>query len=341
MISILRVLFCNRRLKIKTDKESYEGLIRRILSDDSCSYHLIDNVVKHPRGVKHYIRNLEAKLPASSDILLTFTPDNIYRQAYSKYIQSRLDNATSISELLQIRPDWKGDVLLKKHREIYNNDNFELGFIPSEIGENNFTRIVDYLRPYMEIGYKTSKSIPVLNVDGQCFRFHFFSDGRTDKNVFGVETDCGKKFVIKMVDPSKKSLDNAFALGTLCKIDTYLTRNACRNSAPLRYYNHNMNASIYDFIEHKNVTYKPSDYDIHRNIPDFVDLGMRYNDTVGANNLFLLDDSQHILKDMNDWSYGVRNSEWISVDNDHVVFENRLQPKLPEYHKHLPCLLNF
>ena len=328
-------------LKIKTDKESYEGLLRKILSDDECSYHLIDDIVKNPRAVKHYIRNLDAKLPTGSELFLTFLQDNLYRQAYSKYIDQRLKNATSISELLQIRPDWKGDVLLKKHQEIYNNDDFELGVIPQEIGEENFHHILGYLKQHEEFGYKVAKSIPDLYLDGKCFSFSFFVDGRTDKNVFGVTTDSGKRFVIKFAAPQKKSLDSAFALGTLCKIDTYLTRNHCRNSAPLHYYNHAMNASIYDFIEHRYLTYRPSGYDIHRNIPDFVDLGLRYNDTVGSNNLFVLDDYQQALKEMNDWSYGVRNSEWVSVDNDHVIFENRLQPKLYDYHMHLPSLINF
>ena len=328
-------------LKIKTDKESFEALVRKILSDDSLSYELIDSIVKQPRNIKHFIRNFEAKLPYGSDLFLTFMPDNLYTKAYQKYIETRMHNAKSISELLQIRPDWEEAVLLKKHQEIYHNNNFELGYIPQEIGHENFKPLVEYLKQYMDIGYKVEKEIPSLNLNGKNFNFAFFTDGRSDKNVFGVFLDDGSKFVIKIATDKTKSLDKAFALGTLCKIDTYLTKNHCRNSAPLKYYNYDMNTSIYDFIEHRHLRYKPDTYDIHRNIPDFVDLGLRYNDTVGTNNLFILDSSQSAIKNMNDWSYGVRNSEWVTVDNDHVIYDCLLQPKIRSLHKQLPTQINF
>ena len=48
-----------------------------------------------------------------------------------------------------------------------------------------------------------------------------------------------------MDEPSNRSLNAPFALGTLAKIDKYLTVNRSRNSAPLCYYDHEHNFSIY------------------------------------------------------------------------------------------------
>jgi len=188
----------------------------------------------------------------------------------------------------------------------------------------------------MDSGIKSQKEVPPFNIDGKTFKFHFFTDGKSDKNVFAICDELGNKFIIKIAPKNRASLDDPFAMGTLCKIDTYLTRNYCRNSAPLRYYNHNMNTSVYDFVEHKHVVIKPSTQEIAENIPDFVDLGMKYNDTVGFNNLFILDDSQKNIKRMYDFNYGANKREWVSVDNDHVTYECRLQPKIYEFHQQLP-----
>lgn len=327
----------NSLLKLETGKEAFDTLVRTILKNDELSYELIDSIIKQPRNMKYFLKGFEEKLPYGSDIFLSFIPNNIYKQAYTKYIDKRFENTKSISELLEIRPDWKEEVLLAKHREIYHNNDFELGHVPEEINHEKFEGIVKYLHNFMDINLnKKDKHIPPLTLDGKTFNFKYFTDGKTDKNVFGISGENGERFIIKIAPTERTSLDDACALGTLCKIDTYLTRNYCRNSAPLKYYNHNLNASIYDFIEHQKVNKKITLDEIRGNIPDFVDLNMKYNDTTGHNNFFILDDTQHRIKGMNDYHYGVNKSEWITVDNDHVVFESRFQPIIDKYHHILP-----
>ncbi len=327
----------NALLKIKTDKTAFDSLLRSILKDDELSYELIDSIIKQPRNMKYFLKDFEEKLPVGSDMFLTFMPHNIYTKAYTKYIDKRVENAKSISELLEIRPDWKEDVLLSKHSDIYNNNDFELGHVPEAINHGKFEEIVHYLRKYMDYGInKSEKDIPAITINGTTFNFRYFTDGKTDKNVFGISDNNGERFIIKIAPTERKSLNDACALGTLCKIDTYLTRNYCRNSAPLRYYNHNLNASIYDFIEHQKVDKKITLEEIRENIPDFIDLNLKYNDTAGKNNFFILDHTQHRVKGMNDYHYGVEKSEWITVDNDHVIFESRFQPIIDKYHHVLP-----
>ncbi len=326
----------NALLKIKTDKETFDALLKTILKNDEFSYELIDSIIKQPRNMKYFLKDFEEKLPTGSDTLLTFMPYNVYTEAYTKYIDKRFQNATSISELLEIRPDWKEEVLLAKHQDIYHNNDFELGFVPDEINYGKFERIIKYIAPFGDIGHKSIKEIPPLKIDNSTYNFNFFTDGRSDKNVFGITGNNGEKFIIKVAQRKKRSLDLPFALGTLCKIDTYLTRNHCRNSAPFKYYNHKLNASVYDFIEHQKVDKKITLKNIKENIPDFIDLNMIYNDTAGYNNFFILDNTQKRIQKMNDYAYGVKHAEWITVDNDHVTFSTRFQPVIDKYHKRLP-----
>jgi hypothetical protein len=133
-------------------------------------------------------------------------------------------------------------------------------------------------------------------------------------------------------------MDNAFALGTLAKIDGYLTSNRSRNSAPLCYYNHNENLSIYKYIEHSHIDGNSSNLEtVKKHLPDFKSLGLDYNDTVGYKNFFKLNEkSIDTYSHMEGYKEAINNNEWISVDNDHVTYNNRLQPSVNGYHKSLP-----
>ena len=76
---------------------------------------------------------------------------------------------------------------------------------------------------------------------------------------------------------------------------------------------------------------------IMEHLPDFKKLGLKYNDNVGSNNVFLLDEnSGEALKKSVDFQSGTAAKEWVSVDNDHVEYSSRLQPQIFEYHASLP-----
>lgn len=329
-------------VSMKTSPEELESLFRNLLIDDKLSFELIHSIVDQKRSSKYFVKYLVEKLPYCSDVFAPYVLNTPYRVAYEKYIDTRVKNAKSISELLEIRPDWSESFLLNKHRELYNNDNFELGVVPAELGQQNFESIVHYLRQYMDHNrYKTEKKIPSLQLGTHKFDFYFFTDGRTDKNVFGIKGNYGESFIIKLATPENRGLDKANALGTLCKIDTYLTRNYCRNSAPIKYYNHELNSTIYDFIEHRKLHKQPTLSEIEERIPDFRDLGLRYYDNVGVNNFFVLDNSQYRVRSANDFHYGVNKSEWITVDNDSVSFDNKFHPLLDKNHRPLPISTDF
>lgn len=327
-------------LKIDDDKDSMDGFLGAILNTDDRSYQFIDSVVRQPRNTGKITKNLSDKVGACSQNIIPFIPTSPYRKAYDKYLETKYENSHTLSELLRVRPDWKGDKLIEKHRNLKGNDSLEIGSIPREFPNNHLFQIADYLQPYMEKGVKLSKDISSLKLDNRNYEFKFFTEGKSDKNVFGVFTPEHKKYVIKMADPERRSLDAPFSLGTLAKIDTYLTTNRSRNSAPLCYYNHDRNLSVYKYIEHTPISHSvaKSDMDtIAKHIPDFGALGLTYNDTVGDKNYFLLDrDSNEDLHTTEGFDDAVKNGEWISVDNDHVTYSSRLQPPNSKYTASLP-----
>ena len=188
----------------------------------------------------------------------------------------------------------------------------------------------------MDYGFKTKQDIPSLTINGKTFKFEKLIDGRSDKNVYKITTPEGKSFVIKMTDTERKGLNKPFAIGTCCIIDQYLTRNNCRNSAPLRYYNHDNNVAIYDYIHHETTTKMHSFKEFVDTMPDFTDLGLRHSDTVGNNNYFKLNGAQDAMKKTFDFEYGIEHGELVSVDNDHVTYNQVLCPMVYKYHKDLP-----
>ena len=190
----------------------------------------------------------------------------------------------------------------------------------------------------MQEGFKFKKKIASLTLDNRKYDFAYFTEGKSDKNVFGVFTPEGKKFVLKMGKPEMRSLDAPFALGTLAKIDFYLKTHRCRNSAPICYYNHDNNYSVYKYIEHIPINEEPSNLNIiSKHLNDFKALGMSYNDTAGYKNFFMLSpNSTEGIGNTEGFEDGLSKQEWITVDNDHVTYSNRMQPMVSKYHTSLP-----
>ncbi len=325
-------------LKIKADKQDMDNFLTAILNTDDRSYQLIDSLVKQPRKISELTDSLADKVGTQSKNVMPFFIDSPYNKAYNKFINKKYQEAHTISELLKVRPDWKGSVLLEKYHKLKGNDAFEIGNIPREFPNNHLFLIANYLKDKMEIGIKQKKDIPNLKLDNREYEFKFFTEGKSDKNVFGVFTPERKKYVLKMSDEKYKSLDKPFALGTLAKIDTYLTTNRSRNSAPLCYYNHDKNMSIYKYIEHYSINNNNNSLEeISKHLPDFKSLGLSYNDNVGNKNYFILkNDSNEDLKNTEGFEEAIMRNEWISVDNDHVTYNNKFQPSISKYHAPLP-----
>ena len=326
-------------LKINAPQEEMDAFLTHILKTKDRSYELIDSITSMPRENANILKELSEKVGASSKNVMPFLPDSQYAIAYTQYIQQKYENAPNITELLKIRPDWSGDALMKKYISKTGNNELKIGNKPKQIPPEHWEQIIPYLRAQMEIGVKSRKKIENLTIGTRVYEFIYFTEGKSSKNVFGVfAPQVGKKYIVKIDSPCKRSLDDPFALGTLAKIDKYLTSNDSRNSAPLCYYDHQGNYSIYKYINHAHVNDNTKDLTvIKRHLPDFRALGLDYNDTVGYKNFFMLNESS---LDTHYRMYGYQEAldkqEWISVDNDHVTYNNRLQPNVTGYHKFLP-----
>ena len=334
----------NAFLKIEDAPKTMDGFFGAILSTNDRSYELIDSIARSGKGLSDITHKLKEKIGPDSENLLTFMPDCPYTKAYKNYITKRYDSAHTMSELLQIRPDWREDALLSKFEHLRPSSNFRIGKVPREFPQESgtYAAIINHLRPNMQIGYKNEQTIPDLRVGNRTYNFKSFTNGRSDKNVFCVTVPEGKKFVIKMGEEKKRGLNKPFGLGTLALIDTYLTTNRSINSAPLHFYDHKHNVSIYSFVEHCPVKslYEPSMADVNDKLSDFKRLGLYYNDTVGSNNYFQLNDVHKKLANETEIEHGIKNQEWISVDNDHVTFDSILHPRIDGLHAPLPNIMN-
>lgn len=109
-------------LKIDDDKDSMDGFLGAILNTDDRSYQFIDSVVRQPRNTSKITKELSEKVGACSQNIIPFIPTSPYRKAYDKYLETKYENSHTLSELLRVRPDWKGDKLIEKHRNLKGND---------------------------------------------------------------------------------------------------------------------------------------------------------------------------------------------------------------------------
>ena len=322
----------NAFLKINAPKEELEKLLKCILESTDTKFEFIESIVTQPREMDNLFGKILDKLPKETKFLNLYNSQNPYMSAYKDFASKKLAEANSIDELLKIRPDWNGEILLQKYKELHGDKPLELGEIPDNIGTTNYKKIIEHLKKYVQLGCKSETKIDDL--DG--FKFKNIIDGKTEKNVFEVTSPTGHKYIVKVANPQTNSLDGASALGTCCKIDMYLTSNKCRNSAPLKYYNHGDSVAIYDYIKHIEVEPPLSMYDRSRRIPDLYELGLNPNDTIGVNNYFTLDSTQYAMRDTYNLKQGILGKELISVDNDHCTYDKKLSPKIYEYFHYLP-----
>lgn len=321
-------------LKIKTSKEKMNLLFRNILEDDNLSFQLIDDIAGRARESKANYKKLQLLLGENSDNLHFFSKGNPYVQAFEKYMDKKYNNAHSIEYLLKFRPDWREDALLNKYEQLTGSRSLKFGNIPDEFKEGRFEIIYDYLKQFQQSGFKMRTNIPPLTIGNRTYNFEYFTEGKTDKNVFGVYTP-DKKYVFKMAPPERRNLNEPFALGTLALIDGYLTLNNCRNIAPLYYYDHDRNTCIYKYQNHNQVTqHLSSTNEVNYYMPDFQALGMCYNDTVGSDNYFLSDTECDHNNGM--YSYSKLDRELISVDNDHCTYYSPFMLMESKYNIPLP-----
>ena len=183
-------------LKIKANKEAINELFADILSDENLSYGLIDDIAGRAREAKTNFKKLEDLLGYDSPNLYFYDSNALYSNAFGKYMDKKYREANSIESLLKFRPDWKEDALINKYEQLTGSRDLKFGNLPEEFSNGRFEKIYNYLQNYMQSGFKNPREIPPLNLDNRTYTFEYFTDGRSDKNVFGVYTPY-KKYIFK------------------------------------------------------------------------------------------------------------------------------------------------
>lgn len=328
-------------LKIKTSKESMNKLFENILQDNNASFYLIDSIAGRARDGKKNLETLKQLLGDNSQNLLFFMYNNPYRTAFENYMDVKYNNAKCMESLLKLRPDWKESALIEKYEKLHGNRNLKIGNLPEEFKNGVFEQLYNYLQQFCQFqGAKHCAQIPPIKIGNRTYNFEYFTQGKTDKNVFGVYTP-ERKYVFKIAPPERKSLNNPYSLGALALIDSYLTLNNCRNIAPIHYYDHNLNTCIYKYQDHNQVKQKfNSINEINYYMPDFQALGMCYNDTIGNENYFLSDIDCENKAD-NYLQTKHESKELISVDNDHVTYTSPFMLLVDKYNAPLPNAMQF
>lgn len=320
----------NSLMKIDAPQKDKNELFLKVLQDDNLSFEFINNLASAPRELNSRHKMLATELGAQSPIANLYAPNSPYHKAFEKFMDKKYNEARSIESLIKLRPDWKEELLIDKFQQLTGRNNFEIGNIPKEFPNDTFGEISRYLNTFNQYGFKMGITIPPLDTNGHHYEFESFTEGKSPKNVYGVYTQ-GKKFIFKIDDSSNKGLNKPFALGTLALIDNYLTLNRCRNSAPIYYYNHDLNTSIYKYVNHNKLYTQLQQNQVNSRLPDFQELGLCYNDTLGSNNYFLIGDNN-----IDEENSKNNDNELISVDNDHVTYSKTFMLKSSNYNIELP-----
>ena len=177
----------NSLLKIVAPAENFEKLLNMILANKKDCFELFDSIVDQPRENNNFYNQLKSKLPSNSTTGLIFIEDNPIRLAYKDYIKHRYENASSIQELLKVRPDWSEEALFNVHQRNQNNKGITLGEIPNDIGKENLPSIIYHLKNYHQYGFKSTQRIDDLTVNNKTFKFKSIIDGKSEKNVYEIE----------------------------------------------------------------------------------------------------------------------------------------------------------
>lgn len=183
---------------------------------------------------------------------------------------------------------------------------------------------------YKENNYYNDNTSSV-KADSENIKIKALSPGKTGKRPFLVETNEGKKYIIK-IDPEAQGIsakmDACDSVGLQAIIDYYLTANDCKNSAKMYFYDEKLNAAVYEYVENKEnagKAYSSSSHasEVSSKIPDVISLGVSYNDTLGSDNIIKSYDTYKM------------------IDSGHCTYACSLKPMVSEYQRELPNLMQY
>ena len=235
----------------------------------------IEDLTREPNKSKEVVSVLVDKLGGKENFLRWYLADNGYVKNYDRYLKDKVENATSISELVKLQPNWGYWTLERKYCALHGyltketqdkkmrdmEANFTFGELPRDFADQtDFRYLVERLKSAAWMFNGT------LSIYGSNYKVEQLEGGDlSSKNIYKVSRG-GKDYIIKMdrfypeehVVSSNPYNKRNMREGRLLRgdsvyldacIDYYLQQNGCNSNAKLLYYDFKNNVSLYEYVD--------------------------------------------------------------------------------------------
>ncbi len=284
--------------------EEFISKLNEILKNEKDRNDFFDDLFSNISTSKQQFAKLKEK-NGENALSTIFSRNKDYEQAFLGYMNSKIENAKNIDDVIKIRPDINEETLRKVALKNTFKDSIVLGKLPTSISEKDFTELVKYIQTQINNfnEFLLKDDFSFNSSEDNTFKLKILKKGCTLKHVFELTTKENEKFVLK-VEPARRGKIDFRCPTTLLNsalIDRYATLHGCEGSATLYYHNEDLTASLYEKIE-GDKTAASSDNTQNTDFSPISELGLSFSDTFGKDNFFF------------------KNGKTITVDSDHVTY---------------------
>ena len=259
--------------------QEVSGFLNNAMNNDYTRKSFFDEITNKPAKSGEIVKTLVKKLGGKIGFLRWYLGKDGYVRNYERYLKDRYRNATSISELIKIQPNWGYWALERKQCDLngYHTEeeqnikmrkqeaNFTFGELPSGFDDKyTFSSLVKRIEIEGWIDYGRKFNAYVY---GDTFQVEHLPGGDLSaKNIYKI-TVKGKNYILKTdrFHPENNVIEStggydkrSLKEGRLLKgdsvyldacIDYYLQQHGSSKNAALLYYDFNSNASLYEYVD--------------------------------------------------------------------------------------------
>lgn len=275
-------------VSFQSKSKNFVPNLHKITSDSKCFSTFISEIIENPRKSQETVKNLLYQADSFENFLNWYFANGGYKEKYIDYINKIVKKAKKPEELLKISPNWGVWVFENKFGK-----NFFIGNTPEDIGtKNDYRKLVANLLKNEDSGFNVKE----------------FTNGLSGKRTFLVDTEKNKYVIKAQQDFAlySKELDSAlkkdiWLQDTFIKIykenenmksdssyinamiDFYLNLNNCPNATKIHCFDAKTSSVLYDFIGSNQPKTKQSTEYNNKQLSDFKNLGIIYNDISSDN----------------------------------------------------------
>ena len=294
---------------MNAEPQKVANLMTFFLNSEKHRDAFIEDLIKEPAKSKEVVSILVNKLGGQENFLRWYLGKDGYVKSYDRYLKDKVENATSISELVKLQPNWGYWALERKYCSLQGytskesqdkkmrdmEANFTFGTLPAGFGDSSdFRKLISQLK---SADWMCNESFYVYD---DYYHVEQLEGGDlSSKNIYKV-TKNGKPYIIKMdrfYPEEKVYSSNAYNKrnmreGRLLRgdsvyldacIDYYLQQNGCESNAKLLYYDFQNNASLYEYVDAEEIKSSKTldmvgQVEANKLFKDINDLGVYLND---------------------------------------------------------------